>query len=361
MPSHLQKLTTLGAQWLSCRLDLRMPELDGRLKSCQAQAKVLGAALLLEILLSGTQDALAELQAVVTSVKRLGLRPKAVMLGVATDLWEAIPGGIAIDRPTLYAAAREVFPGSSLGGGSFGSFYLLNRHRPPADLIDFVAHSTSCVVHAADDRSIMETLQTLPHQIRSARRFCGKLPYCLGPANIGLEFNPDGEITPNPRCQRLAIVSDDPRHRSLFGAAWAAGYLALAARLDIQRVTMGATAGPFGVIDEDGIPYPIFHVMQEFAAQAGHGVLVTEIDAPDRVQAIACQSGPLRLVWLANLRDRPAKVRLSNQKGRARAMMLSLGRAPRRRLLGFEASEPVELSPDIALDAFAVARIELPA
>jgi len=361
MPSHLQTLATLGAQWLSCRLDLRMPELDGRLKSCQAQAKVLGAALLLEILLSGTQDALAELQAVVTRVKRLGLRPEAVMLGVATDLWEAIPGRIAIDRPTLFATAREVFPGSSLGGGSYGSFYLLNRHRPPVDLIDFVTHSTSCVVHAADDRSIMETLQTLPHQIRSARRFCGELPYCLGPVNIGLEFNPDGEITPNPRRQRIPMVSDDPRHRSLFGATWAAGYLAQAARLDVQRVTMGAMAGPFGVIDEDGIPYPMFHVIREFAAHAGHGVLVTDINAPDQVQAIACQSGPLRLVWLANLRDTPAKVRLSNLKGQARTMMLSLGRSPRRRPLGFETSEPVELSADIALDAFAVARIEFPA
>jgi hypothetical protein len=89
-------------------------------------------------------------------------------------------------------------------------------------------------------------------------------------------------------------------------------------------------------------------------------VLVTEIDAPDQVQTIACRSGPLRLVWLANLRDRPAKVRLSNLKGQARTMMLGLGRAPRRRPLGFEISEPVELSAGIALDAFAVARMELP-
>src|SRR5262245_26522242 len=65
---------------------------------------------------------------------------------------------------------------------------------------------------------------------------------------------------------------------------------------------------------------------------------------PDEVQTIACQSGPLRLVWLANLRDRPAKVRLSNLKGQARTMMLGLGRAPRGRPLGFEISEPVELS-----------------
>jgi hypothetical protein len=291
--------------------------------------------------------------------RRLSLEPAAVMLGAATDLCAEMPGGVAIDDRALYAAAREAFPGSSLGGGSYGSFYQLNRRWPPVDLIDFVTHSTSCVVHAADDRSVMETLQTLPHQVRSARRFCGALPYCLGPANIGLDFNPDGEITPNPRRQRLAMVSDDPRHVSQFGAAWAAGYLAQAARTGVQRVTMGATTGSFGVVGEDGVPHPIFHVLRDFAAHADRVVLSTEINDSDRIQAIACRSGPRRSVCLANLREKPVKARLLNQSGLARALMLNPGRVAGTHPPGCETSDSVELSKDIALDAFAVARIEL--
>ena len=203
------------------------------------------------------------------SLHCLSFEPAAVMLNAAADIFELMASGIPIDWRAVYAAARTAFPASSLGGGSLGSFYQLNRKRPAVDSVDFVTHSTSCVVHAADDRSIMETLQTLPHQIRSARGFCGSLPHCLGPANIGLEFNPDGEVTPNPLGQRLTMVRDDPRQKSQFGAAWAAGYLARAAREAVQRVTMGAASGPFGVINEDGVPCPIFHVLKSFARAAG--------------------------------------------------------------------------------------------
>jgi hypothetical protein len=42
------------------------------------------------------------------------------------------------------------------------TFTELNRKRPEATLFDFITHATCSTVHAADDRSVMEALETLP-------------------------------------------------------------------------------------------------------------------------------------------------------------------------------------------------------
>src|SRR3546814_1455693 len=60
-------------------------------------------------------------------------------------------------------AARRAFPGIALGGGMFSYFTELNRKRPPVGLLDFVSHATCPIVHAADDRSVIQTLEAIPH------------------------------------------------------------------------------------------------------------------------------------------------------------------------------------------------------
>jgi hypothetical protein len=49
-----------------------------------------------------------------------------------------------------------------LGGGMLSYFTELNRKRVPGELIDFVTHCTNPIVHAADDLSVMQTLEALP-------------------------------------------------------------------------------------------------------------------------------------------------------------------------------------------------------
>ena len=53
----------------------------------------------------------------------------------------------------------------------FSFFTELNRKRPPAQLLDFVHNSTCPIVHAADDRSVMETHEALPYQVATARSY----------------------------------------------------------------------------------------------------------------------------------------------------------------------------------------------
>ena len=94
---------------------------------------------------------------------------------------------------------RGVSRACGLGGGMFSFFTELNRKRPPAELLDFVHNGTCPIVHAADDRSVMETHEALPYQVTTARSFIGKTPYRIGPSAIGCRDNPHGATyTPNP-------------------------------------------------------------------------------------------------------------------------------------------------------------------
>jgi D-apionolactonase len=149
----------------------------------------------------------------------------------------------------IYRAARAAFPGIPLGGGMFSFFTELNRKRPPADMLDFVMHTTSPIVHAADDISVMETLEALPYVIQSTRSFIGRTPYRIGPSAIPARDNPYGaSAASNPNNQRVCLAKMDPRQRGLFGAAWTLGYIAAFAYGGIEVVTMGAPTGPGGII-----------------------------------------------------------------------------------------------------------------
>ena len=90
-----------------------------------------------------------------------GTRLRVVFYALAGVL----PGSTRPPAPPLadlYEAARSAFPGVKLGGGMFTFFTELNRKRPPAELLDFVHNVTCPNVHAADDRSVMETHEALP-------------------------------------------------------------------------------------------------------------------------------------------------------------------------------------------------------
>src|SRR3546814_12313933 len=83
-------------------------------------------------------------------------------------------------------------------------------------LLDYVTHTTCSAVHAPDDRSVMETLESLQYVIRSTRGFIGDAPYRVGPSAIGCRDNPYGQATsPNPDNGRVCLSRSDPRQRGL--------------------------------------------------------------------------------------------------------------------------------------------------
>ena len=72
----------------------------------------------------------------------------------------------------------------------FSYFTELNRKRPPAELLDFVGHTTCPLVHAGDDLSLTEGLEALPYIFGRTRAFAGGKPYWLFPTAIAMRAQP---------------------------------------------------------------------------------------------------------------------------------------------------------------------------
>jgi hypothetical protein len=174
----------------------------------------------------------------------------------------------------LLPLVREVFPDALAGGGMLTNFTEFNRHPPDPDRIDFATFGTTAIVHAADDLSVIETLEAIPHVIESARALSGSRPLSLGLMSVGMRSNPYGAgVVPNPDGLRLPMAMDDPRQRTSFAAAFAVAVAAACARGGVASFAPAMTAGPLGMADAAG-PWPIWHAVAALAALAGEPVTV---------------------------------------------------------------------------------------
>jgi len=327
---------------LVCHVDGRQDDIAPALANYRRLGEATGADIVLEILLPGKQSPESELARIASAAREAGLRPAAVSVSPAVDLKAVLPGSKGPEAPELadiYRAARGAFPGVTLGGGMFSFFTELNRKRPPANLLDFVTHTTSPIVHAADDVSVMETLEALPFVIKSAKAIIGKTAYRVGPSAIPARQNPYGAASaPNPNNERVCLSRMDPRQRGLFGAAWTLGYLARFAPAGLEAITMGSATGPAGMIyrrDDyaqpyfDSLPgaavYPVYHLMADLGAANGSKQIASKSSAESAVASLAwCgKDGPV--LWLANLTPKPVSVRVKGFTGPARLSTLDEG------------------------------------
>jgi hypothetical protein len=292
-----------------------------------------GAECELEVVVQSIDQFAEELSATATLVREAGLNLSAVAVCPVGDLKSVLPGGVRPPAPPLadlYRAARAAFPAQRLGGGMFSFFTELNRKRPPAELLDFVHNSTCPIVHAADDRSVMETHEALPYQVATARSFIGKTAYRVGPSAIGCRDNPHGKtFTPNPDNVRICLVKADPRQRALFGAAWAVGYAASFAPTGLEALSFGAPTGPLGVIHREGgarVPYfdalgaravyPAYHVVAGLTRASGARIVACSGAEAGGICSFAYRGQGATLVWLANQTAHEKTVRVAAGPGR---------------------------------------------
>jgi len=316
--AQLELLKLAAPRLLICQFDPREKHGRSELYGYRVLCEQAGAQCELEIVVDSVDQYRRELSNVAGLVRDAGLKLAAVAVCPVGDLKSVLPGGPrppAAPLADLYRAARDAFPGVRLGGGMFSFFTELNRKRPPAELLDFVHSGTCPIVHAADDRSVMETHEALPYQVATARSFIGKAPYRVGPSSIGCRDNPHGKtFTPNPNNERICLVKTDPRQRGLFGAAWTLGYLASFAPTGVEAVSLGAPTGPLGVIyrksdarqpyyDALGgsAVYPAFHVIAGLTRAAGAKLVDVASSDDASVRCLAYRAKGATLLWLANM------------------------------------------------------------
>jgi hypothetical protein len=310
--ASLPLLSTLGPQQLLFHYD---PTRGHRLDALCAFARLetaYTAETTLECVVAGAGDLDAELSAVAGMVRQAGLKLSAIAVSPSVDRQSTPPGSTWPECPPLedvYAAARRAFPDIRLGGGMFSYFTELNRKRVPAEELDFVTHCTCPIVHAADDLSIMQSLEALPFITQSARAIFGAKPYRIGPSTIAMRQNPYGGATkPNPSGQRIAMADRDPRHAGLFAAAWTIGYAARVAPAGLEQLTLSSFTGPFGVLASAGEPVtegslrPIFRAIKGLCELAGLAHVTARTSDETKVLALAGRSASGEtVVWLANL------------------------------------------------------------
>jgi len=266
----------------------------------------------------------ADVEVVRQAAADAGAEPAVVSVSPAAYRKSFQPGGEWPAVPPLesvYGAVRRAFPKARIAGGMHSYFTELNRHRPPVDAIDIITHSTSPIVHAADDLSVMQTLECLPWVFRSVRAFAPAMPYWIGPTAIGMRFNPYGASTaPNPARRRVAMAEEDPRQRGQFNAAWTLGYAARAAQGGVDGLCLSAAAGPFAVSEtctpgleperSAGV-FPVYHVIAGLARRAGAIARTALVSDTAAVAALAIDDGAHRALWLGNLTAHPRRIRVS--------------------------------------------------
>jgi D-apionolactonase len=370
----LPLLVRAAPKLLICHFDARAGH--GR-RELQAYARLCAktrAACELEIVVASVDAFDAELKQVAALAREAGLKLSAVAVCPVGDLKSVLPGGERPPAPPLadlYRAARAAFPGVKLGGGMFSFFTELNRKRPPAELLDFVHNSTCPIVHAADDRSVMETNEALPYQIATARSFIGAAAHRVGPSAIGCRDNPHGKtFTPNPDNARLCLVKADPRQRGLFGAAWMLGYVASLAPTGVEAITFGAPTGPLGIIHRRGdgvVPYydaidgaavyPAYHVLAGLARGSGARRVLANSSDDATLRCLAYRAKGATLLWLANCTAHRQVVRVAHRGAQAFGIVLDEASFARATTdpAGFQADTRALNLSRLALGAYGVA------
>lgn len=318
--AHGEALRALRPAWLVGRCEAQTD--PAYLRALARLAHEVNAQVWLEAPVACAADVEHELAPLAALVAEAGL-PLGALTLTPRALLRGGPGADPATQAALFAAARRAFPGVRLGGGVMTHFTELNRHPPPRDGIDFVTHTTCPIVHAADDESVMQTLQALPWVFASAWQLTNAPAYFIGPSAIGLRLHPAGAgPAPNPRGLRVPMAGSDPRQRGLFGAAYYAGYAAQAARAGIEVLTLGALTGPSGVVASPGscaVPgpmhapacvYPAFHVLRWLAEAQGRPRLGCSAHPGTAVDAFAFAADAQRVLILANVTERPQLVHL---------------------------------------------------
>jgi D-apionolactonase len=291
-------------------------------------AAACNAELTLEASLAGKADPQQEAREFAEECAAAGAKIDALTLWAAPDLKGVLPGSAWPVQPPLEAirwAALMAFPHARIGGGAHGFFTELNRRRPLAHFLDYISFTTTPIVHAADDRSVMETLETLPFVIDSAAAIAAGKAWRVGPSSIGSRDNPYGAgPTPNADNRRVCMADMDPRQRGLFGAAWTVGYLSAFASSGAEAIVLGTATGPRGAIhrrldqplpwfDESGgrRVYPLFHVVAAAAGASGAEVLAARSSAPRRIATFAWRDRAGQRLLVANLTPETQRAQLS--------------------------------------------------
>ena len=253
-----------------------------------------GAYLDAEIVVSDGDHPAKDIAQIAMQLNAANITPRHVIALPIDYLKSHQPSGPRPDGATPKQCADAVttaFPNSQTGVGMLTNFTEFNR-CPPADGIGgYITHGNAAIVHAADDMSVLQTLETLPQIFASAQALSGGRDYRLGLVSIGMRGNPYGaSLNDNAKMQRMTMTADDPRQQGIFAAAYAIGVATMVAQSGIDAVALAATAGPFSMTNDDLSLRPIYHAIKALSTISGQAVTPL-FDLPSSIIGLSFEGG----------------------------------------------------------------------
>ena len=330
-------LTEIGAQELIFHFDPLAGHATEAFRDFAALADLHHGKTMLELALPCHRSPANETKEIGAWMRSARFQPDALVISPSVDRQSTPPGSAWPECPPLeeiYTAAHAAFPGVRLGGGMLSYFTELNRKRVPAEPLDFITHCTNPIVHAADDLSVMQTLEALPFITRSVRAIYGDKAYRIGPSSIPMRQNPYGSRTmDNPAGGRIPMANRDPRHNGRFAEAFALGYAARVLDAGLECLTLSALTGPFGLIAgrnepvPEGEGRPIFRAVKILADLAGSEWNEATSSDSSRIVSFAAKPESGDILWLVNVtaREQRAKLHAFRTKGDAADDFVTLG------------------------------------
>jgi len=365
--TELVRLKALNLAHLRVDLHLSHPGYESALRRATAEANALNVPL--EIALFLSDAAKDELPAFVTTLERL--RPAVCAWLIfhktersTTEKW------IRLARAHLSAYDRQ----AKIGGGAHAFFTELNRGRPPVQALDLVCYSLNPQVHAFDNASLVESLETQAATVENARRFCGELPLAVSPVTLKLRRRPAPDVA-----QGRLPAQVDVRQMSLFAAGWTVGSLKYLSESGVYSATYYETSGWCGVMEtEAGSPLPdkfrslpgavfaVYHVLADVGEFAGGKIIPCRSSDTLKAEGLAVEKDGRRRILLANLGPEPLRIVARNLGGQVWLRQLNETNAQKAML----APEAFRLQPGEALPTstgtleldllpFAIARIDV--
>ena len=325
---HAAEGPELGPQevsWLKAlhlhhyRVDVPLHAPDWREGFFQAVAESKKLALPLEAALFFSVDATAEADAFALACRQ-GDVPLVALIVLHHDHKATPPDLPANVIPRL----RRVLGNDVLMGGGTDAFFAeLNRARPAAPQLDFLAFSINPQVHASDVLSLVENLEAQAFAVETARGFADSKPVTVTPVTLRRRYNPDATSEQPATPPGELPWNVDARQPSLFAAAWTLGSLSYLAGSGAARLTYYETAGMRGVLLGNSSPalpagfpatpgtvYPMYFVLKEILAFEPSNILPATNNQPLSCAGLVLENRQgRRKLLLANLTAEALRIR----------------------------------------------------
>ena len=324
----------------------------------------------------------AALAAILKLPVALGIAARAGDGNVARAVRVAVDSGTRLERVSVFDQARHTTSASLLGdlrealkahqlkipagGGSRAYVYQLVLDGVPAD-VDFVEYAINPQVHATDDRSILETIDTLPATVATARHLGGGAPVHVAPASMRPRLNPDLVGAQPSRKLGEPQSRYDARQADVLPATWTLASLAELASEGIMSVSVHDAAGWGGLVAASHRGLPPMR-----AGPGGMlpvGMIVAAVTELPRARVCAT-SRVSHMSVLALEHDEGWRILAASREQTARRLVLRLPRVPTRIAAATLAAAPETWQPiaatvrgartlSVALPQQGVARIDV--